>query len=95
MSDGLTISSEPACRIIVSGEVDLATAPQLRAAIPQSGTVWLDFSGVTFLDSTGIDVLVTAYHAAKDRGDPLHLSGLSGGPLRVVQMTRLWDLLCA
>jgi stage II sporulation protein AA (anti-sigma F factor antagonist) len=95
MSNEFAISTQPACRIIVRGEVDAATAPQLEAAIPLSGSIWLDFCGVTFLDSPGLSVLVAAHVAAKERGDRLHVSGLSGGPLRVVQMTQFWDILCA
>jgi len=95
MSFEFAISPQPACRIVVRGDVDAATAPQLKAAIPSSGSVWLDFSGVTFLDSSGLSMLVTAHGAARERGDRLHVSGLSGGPLRVVQMTQLWDILCA
>ena len=95
MSSLFTVSTQPACRIIVHGEVDAATAPHLESMIPRSGSVWLDFSGVTFLDSSGLSVLVAAHAAAKERGDHLHVSGLSGGPLRVVQMTLFWDILCA
>ena len=95
MPNELTISTEPACHITVSGEVDAGTAPQLNAAIPLSGWVWIDFSGVTFLDSTGLSVLVEASSAARNRGNRLHVSGLRGGPLRVVQMTHLWETLCA
>jgi len=95
MPSEFAIRTEPVCRIIVRGEVDAATAPQLEAAIPMSGSVWLDFSAVTFLDSSGLSVLVAAHVAAKERGDRLHVSGLSRGPLRVVQMTQFWDILCA
>jgi len=54
MPSEFAIRTEPVCRIIVRGEVDAATAPQLEAAIPMSGSVWLDFSAVTFLDSSGL-----------------------------------------
>jgi anti-sigma B factor antagonist len=95
MSDDFAISTRPACHIIVRGDVDAATAPQLEAAIPLTGSVWLDCSGVTFLDSSGLGVIVTAHTAAKHRGDRLHVSGLNAGPRRVVQMTQIWDVLCA
>ena len=94
MPEGLAISTEAASYLIVTGEIDLATAPELEVAIPLSGSVWLDFSAVTFLDSSGIAVLVKASRAATGRGDRIHVSGLQGGPLRVVQLTGLWDVLC-
>ena len=94
MTDGFAISTERASHIVVRGDLDAANAPELTAAIPESGSVWLDLSAVTFLDSSALGVIVAAYNAAKERGDRLHVSGLSGGPLRVVQMTQLWDVLC-
>lgn len=46
----------------VLGEIDLATAPQLGDQLaelpPDCGTVIVDLSEVTFLDSTGLSVLV-------------------------------------
>ena len=48
-------------RLIVTGEIDFATAPLLREAIdnaPTSGTALaIDLCAVTYLDSAGIDVL--------------------------------------
>ena len=58
-------TSEEVPIVRVAGEVDLATAPQLKeslAAIPAgSGPVIIDLSEVTFLDSTGLSVLVTSW----------------------------------
>ena len=95
MSDAFGISSGPACRIAVRGEVDADNAPQLEAAIPLSGSVWLDFSAVTFLDSSGLAVLARGRDRAKERGDNFLVSRLTGGPLRVVQMSGMWEMLCA
>ncbi len=54
-------------RLRVAGELDLATAPQLEAAIgscaapPASRTpVVLDLTAVTFIDSTGLGVVLRA-----------------------------------
>jgi anti-sigma B factor antagonist len=43
------------------GEVDLATAPQLREALAELGTseAVLDLSELTFMDSSGLGVLLT------------------------------------
>jgi anti-sigma B factor antagonist len=53
--------------VSVTGEVDMATAPRLRAYVEgvvalQRGDVVLDVSGVSFMDSTGIGVVM---HAAR------------------------------
>ncbi len=52
-------------RIVVSGEVDLATVDDLVEALDEafdSGTdhVLVDLSGTSFMDSTGLKSLVTA-----------------------------------
>jgi anti-sigma B factor antagonist len=53
----------PVVRVV--GEVDIATAPVLRARLEQlpapTRRVVVDLSEVTFLDSTGLSVLVGAW----------------------------------
>jgi anti-sigma B factor antagonist len=48
--------------VIASGEIDLATSPQLRAELlkpeAQAPTVVLDLRQVTFIDSSGLGVIV-------------------------------------
>ncbi|WP_256106006.1 STAS domain-containing protein [Streptomyces sp. ODS05-4] len=79
--------------LTVSGELDHHTAGQLRAAVegatyPPAGTV-LDCTGLGYCDSTGITVLVTAYHRAQAAGSPLVLAGLSADLLRVFRIVGL------
>jgi anti-sigma B factor antagonist len=54
--------------VSVFGEVDMATAPKLLeavgAALDSGDTVVLDLAGMTFIDSSGLKVLVTAYKRA-------------------------------
>jgi anti-sigma B factor antagonist len=58
-------------RIVPKGEIDMATAPDLEAAIrglaSDSGVrrVLVDLAGVTFLDSSGLHVLCKATNAAQ------------------------------
>lgn len=54
--------------VVVSGEIDVSTAPTLRAhldALPSGAQVIVDLSEVTFLDSTGLGVLVAARRRAR------------------------------
>ena len=51
--------------VAVSGEVDLATAPRLRAALDDAldsrpRELHLDLGGITFMDSSGLHVLFAA-----------------------------------
>jgi anti-anti-sigma factor len=59
----------------VTGEVDLATAPRLRAALQAAvGTAYppmeiaVDLAGVTFIDAVGIGVLIAGRNAARAAG---------------------------
>jgi anti-anti-sigma factor len=51
-------------RIVVTGELDIATSPRLRVALsrPADGTVLviLDLAEVTFIDATGLGVILSA-----------------------------------
>ena len=64
----LTVAREAgATRLVLRGELDLATAPQLEHALAAAGDgVLLDLRGLTFMDSTGVRVLLEA----AERGGP-------------------------
>jgi anti-sigma B factor antagonist len=63
--------------VAVRGELDLATAPQLEAALLPSlregGSAVLDLRGLDFMDSTGVRVIVAAHHAGQESGGHLAL----------------------
>jgi anti-sigma B factor antagonist len=93
--DGLRVVS-------VTGELDLATAEDLRAALwsehhtPLRNLV-VDLSGITFLGSSGISVLVAAQEHAWRTGHDLYLTGVAdnpsvAGPLRLTGLTTYFDV---
>jgi anti-anti-sigma factor len=54
-----------ASRITLRGELDLATAPRLEHALADAGEdVVIDLRGLTFMDSTGVRVLLEAAEGA-------------------------------
>ncbi|MGH3648789.1 MAG: STAS domain-containing protein [Micromonosporaceae bacterium] len=59
-------------QLTLSGEVDCATAPELREAINEilchrnPATITIDVAAITLLDSTGIGTLVVAHRIARD-----------------------------
>jgi anti-anti-sigma factor len=61
-------------RLALTGEVDLANSDVLADAISTAIKTWsvaevvVDLDQVTFLDSTGISVLMTGYNLAADYG---------------------------
>jgi len=66
-----TETAAGALRVRAAGEIDLATAPLLAAAIDEAsadgGPVLLDLSAVTFIDSTGLGVILHAHGALGER----------------------------
>lgn len=84
-----------------SGEVDLNTAPLLRdavdAAISQPGLTWIDIdlADVTFLDSTGIAVLVASHTAASARGITMRVLRPHPVARTLLEVVGLLDLLIA
>jgi anti-sigma B factor antagonist len=90
-----------ACTVIAPhGELDVLTAAALRTAIGdviQAGRVHLvlDAAGITFMDSTGIGVLVIALRRTRASGGSFAIAGAHGRTLRTLAMTgldRVFDL---
>jgi anti-sigma B factor antagonist len=83
--------------LLLDGEVDISARGRLQAAFAdaqKSATeVVVDVSGVTFMDSTGINALVRARKSAPD-GARLQVVGASGQVRRVLETTGVADLVC-
>lgn len=80
--------------VTVGGEVDLATAPALDdelVAILEGGSTRLvvDLSGVDFLDSSGLGVLVKALKRTREKDGTLDLVVTSERILKVFRITGL------
>lgn len=85
--DGWTI-------LAVTGELDLHTSPQLKRAlsdvIGEGPThVALDLSGVPFMDSSCLGVLVGGLKRARENGGELALLSLQPSPAKVMALTGL------
>ena len=84
--------------LIVSGDVDLATAPELVAAADAclgpgaTRPLRLDLSAVTFIDSTGISALLEIRHAAARAGVEVVVVGQSAVVDRVLSVVGITDL---
>jgi len=79
--------------LALTGEVDLHNSPQVRKQlldIVKSGnSVIVDFSALTYIDSSGIATLVEAYNLAKNKQLSLTIVGARGAPLQVMELTHL------
>jgi len=64
--------------VVATGEIDIASSPGLWVALSEAiaagqGEVIVDLSGVTFIDSQGLNVLLRAYKALSPEGRELCL----------------------
>lgn len=80
--------------VSVSGEVDLETATQLGehaldAVRTVSPRIVLDLTDVTFMDSTGLKVLVSVDRRAQLAGGSVVLVGAAPPVLRILTLTGL------
>jgi anti-sigma B factor antagonist len=78
----------------VAGELDQHTAPDLtrvleNLSLTPGGALVMDLTGLTYCDSTGITVLVTAYHRAQAAECAFSLAGISHDLTRVFQTVGL------
>jgi anti-anti-sigma factor len=99
---GVSISTQRRDRTVtvgVTGEIDLATRATLEAGImggladPDVGTVVVDLTEVTFLDSSGVSVLLQGRRAADKRGCEYRVVGAEGVVRLVLDLTGVWPLL--
>jgi anti-sigma B factor antagonist len=91
-------TSPAAVRIVVAGEVDIETAPRLADALREEmnrdSAVVLDLAGVTFMDSSGLALLVEAINAAKVNGWNLRLRAqLSPNVRKTMELTAILPML--
>jgi anti-sigma B factor antagonist len=76
-----------------AGDLDLATAPRLqrvlRELLDEGRTrILMDMGGVTFVDSSGLGILVGAYKAARARGGDVKFANASREVRKLFQITR-------
>jgi anti-sigma B factor antagonist len=84
--------------LTLSGVLDVYTAPQLRlrlapAALSGTHHVLLDLTGMDFIDSTGIGVIVGALKRLRAEGGTLAVKGVPAPMLRVFELTGLTRLM--
>lgn len=80
--------------ILITGDVDLETSPQLREFLkPKSArktpALLLDFSGVNYIDSSGLATLIEYFQSVQGYGGKLALASLSPRVKNVFEIVRL------
>lgn len=82
--------------ILARGEVDLFTCPPLREALQRAALsgekdVALDLCRVSFMDSTGIALMINAQRRLRRRGHRFHVVCGDGPVLRTLSITGIAD----
>jgi len=79
----------------ISGDVDLASSPELRKALlrelreQRMPRVILNLKAVRYMDSSGVASLVEGLKVSRDLGARLVLYGLNGTIREVLQLSKL------
>ena len=86
-----------AVRVEPRGELDMSNADALRAVLISQHlpghNVLLDLSGLDFMDSTGIQVLLEADAAARANGHSMTVGNLSPAVRRVLEISGVLERL--
>jgi anti-anti-sigma factor len=82
----------------LEGELDIATTPKVDGELRRiesdgAGVIVLDLRGLTFMDSTGLRLLVTADARAREGGHRLAIVRGPGPVHRVLEITGLHNRL--
>jgi stage II sporulation protein AA (anti-sigma F factor antagonist) len=96
---GIESRPGPETTLVLTGELDPATAPTLEARLAEVTAdgdvrrVVLDLAQITFLDSSGLRTLVAANEALRARAAELVLQAPTSNIRRVLEVTGLTELI--
>jgi anti-anti-sigma factor len=99
---GISISTQRRDQTVtvgVAGEIDLAAGVAVEAAIMSAvanqdvDKVLVDLTAVTFLDSSGMSVLLKGRRLADERAVTYRVAGADGIVRKVLDLTGVWPLL--
>ncbi|AEJ18640.1 STAS domain-containing protein [Gracilinema caldarium] len=82
----------------ISGDLDLYSAPELLSKTLQIlqqplNRFHIDFSRVSYLDSSGVGTIIKTLQAAKAKGITMTFSGIQGTPRKVLSMANILPIL--
>jgi len=89
--------AERTFEIHLVGELDMSTAPQLRERLSGLATdgpnqVTVDLSELSFVDSTGLSVLITGLKQVRQQGGDMALRSPTPSTRRVLEITGLTEV---
>ncbi|HEY3723091.1 MAG TPA: STAS domain-containing protein [Acidimicrobiia bacterium] len=93
----MTIEEDSTSIVVVSGELDVGSAPTLLRYLldlmtAPIDTITLDLNELSFIDSSGLKALIAARADAETVGITLTLRDVAAQPRRVLELTGLDEL---
>ena len=84
--------------IKVSGDCDMYSAQDFFTSVTEKINcgyinIFLDFSGVVYLDSSGVGAIIKIIRQSKEKGVNLKFRGISGTPRKVLRMSNIISLI--
>jgi anti-sigma B factor antagonist len=84
--------------VVLKGDCDLYSAPGFAKAMlariaEGSYALRFDFTGVDYLDSTGVGAIIRILQEAKRRGCEVRFAGIGGSPRKVLKMSNILALM--
>lgn len=84
--------------VSVSGEIDVYSAPKLKEKLfpfseKEEMNIIVDLTGVTYMDSTGLGVIVGIFKSVRKHNGSLQLTGLSNRLNKLFMITGLADIM--
>lgn len=77
----------------LTGRFDAHQVPRFKDAVSPDGSVELDLSGVSFIDSTGLATLVSMYKTAVAQGGDFNITGVQDQVWVIFEVTQLHTVL--
>lgn len=82
----------------VSGEIDVYTAPELKDKLLQltevhGNDIQVDLKDITYMDSTGLGVFISAYKSAKEHESSMELIHAKDRVSRLFKVTGLDEIM--
>ena len=85
--------------VCLKGDIDHHTAPAIRESIDDAiavnhnaNLIILDFSGVTFMDSSGVGLVMGRYRLIAPMGKKLQVDNLSARDFQILRMSGIEKL---
>lgn len=87
----LTVSTDPDGTVVVTGEVDLYSAPTLEQVVKGAmeggeGNVVIDLASVRFMDSAGLNILIRCFKPLDQQGRRLVLRSPQAAVRRTLEL---------